>query len=103
MIGLVAGYSGQIKRAPYVEFTFYGWVVAALSGETVPSAHLRAGIRHLRGSVTDGGPYGGLCYMGLCQECVVQVDGVHIESFRLPVSDGLSVLSLSCPADGRFR
>lgn len=94
MIRLVPDQSGLIERTPSVEFTFDGRVVMAHKGETVLTALMQAGIRHLRDAPTDGAPRGAFCCMGLCQECLVQVDGLRIESCRQTVSGGLTVQSL---------
>ncbi len=76
-----------------IEFTFDGKPVVGLSGDTVAVALLAAGIRTLRQGAEGGGPRGLFCAMGVCQECVVVVDGANVESCRLPVSDGLDVRS----------
>jgi predicted molibdopterin-dependent oxidoreductase YjgC len=94
MIRLVPDQSALITRTDPVIFTFDGHPVAAHSGETVLAALTRAGIHHLRDAPNDDAPRGGFCCMGLCQECVVQIDGLRVESCRQQVSDGLSVLSL---------
>lgn len=100
MIRLVPDHSGLIKRAPLVKFHFDGRVVAGHAGETVLAALLRAGIKHLRDAPADGAPRGAFCCMGLCQECLVQVDGVSVESCRQTVFEGLNVQSLRRHLDG---
>jgi predicted molibdopterin-dependent oxidoreductase YjgC len=100
MIQLVPNQSHLIERTPLVEFTFDGKVIAAHSGETVLSALLRAGIKNLRDAPTDGAPRGAFCCMGLCQECLVQIDGLNIESCRKTVTDGLIVRSIRRSNDG---
>jgi predicted molibdopterin-dependent oxidoreductase YjgC len=99
MIRLVPDQSGLIARTDLVTFTFDGQSFVGHSGETVLSALIRGGVRHLRDAPTDGAPRGAFCCMGLCQECVVQVGGVHIESCRQIVSGGLAVESLRRTAD----
>lgn len=76
-----------------IEFTFDGEPVTGLAGDTVAVALLAAGIRTLRQGAEGGGSRGMFCAMGVCQECVVVVDGANIEACRLPVSDGLDVRS----------
>ena len=39
-------------------------------------------------------PRGMFCYMGVCQECVVLVDGKRETSCSYPVAEGLSVTLL---------
>ena len=91
MIRLVPNQSGAIQRAPRLEFLFDGQPVQAHQGETVLAALMRAGTKHLRNAPTDGSPRGAFCCMGLCQECVVLVDGTIVESCRQLVADGLVV------------
>lgn len=74
-----------------VTIQFDGRPVAALEGESVAAALWAAGISLLRYAPNDGGARGPFCMMGLCQECVVEVDGQAVESCRLKVSDGLKV------------
>lgn len=95
MIRLVPDQSGSIQRAPFVEFTFNGQAISGHMGETVFTALTRAGVLHLRNAPEDGAPRGAFCCMGLCQECVVEIAGVSVESCREPVSEGLVVLSLT--------
>lgn len=91
MIRLVPNQSGDVQRAPCLEFLFDGQLIVAHQGETVLAALMRAGIKHLRDAPADGSPRGAFCCMGLCQECVVLVDGNTVESCRQLVSDGLIV------------
>ena len=100
MIRLVPDQSGQIGRSDPVTFSFDGRPVVAHAGETVLSALMRAGIRHLRDAPEDGAPRGAFCGMGLCQECVVQIGERRVESCRQVVSGGLSVQSLRLSRDG---
>lgn len=94
MIRLIPDHSGRIRRAAEVSFTFDGAPVAAHAGESVAVALLRAGHLHLRDAPEDGAARGAFCCMGLCQECVVQVNGAVVESCRQPVEAGLAVSSL---------
>ena len=94
MFQLAPNHQDDIVRAAKVSFTFDGKSFLAHEGETLAAALLRAKLLHLRDAPADGAPRGVFCCMGLCQECVVQVDGKTIESCRLPVSQGLHVSSL---------
>ena len=56
------------------EFTFDGAPVPARSGQTVAAALLAAGIRKFR--KTDSGQDRGVfCGMGICQDCLVEIEG----------------------------
>ena len=45
----------------------------------------------LRINRDDGGPRGAFCFMGVCQECIVLIDGRQTEACRTLVHDGLVV------------
>ena len=94
MIRLVPDQSAQIKRAPEVTFTFDDAVVSAHAGESLAAALIRSGHMHLRDAPEDGAPRGAFCLMGLCQECVLLLDGARVEGCRTIVQDGMAVTSL---------
>jgi aerobic-type carbon monoxide dehydrogenase small subunit (CoxS/CutS family) len=56
-----------------------------------------AGIRRLRGS-PGGAPRGLFCGMGVCQECVVEVEGATLPACQTRVADGMVVRLLDDPA-----
>lgn len=93
MIRLVPDQSGEIARKPTVTFAYNTLPVSGYDGETLATALLRAGLVHLRNAPEDNAPRGVFCAMGLCQECVVQINGAKIESCRATVSEGLNVFS----------
>ncbi len=70
-----------------------GRPVEAHAGESLAAALLAAGIRMLRRSPRDGAPRGAFCWMGLCQECTVTVEGVRRPACRVEARDGLVVRS----------
>ena len=93
MIRLVPNQSAKIQRSAKVYFTFDAQRIEAHDGETVAIALLRAGHLILRRDPANSEPRGMFCCMGLCQECVVRIGGVNVESCRQTVSDGLVVCS----------
>ena len=74
-----------------MRFTFEGTPMRAFAGESVAAALLASGIRSLR--TTPGGePRGLFCGMGVCFDCLVEIDGVPYQrACRLTVKDGMSV------------
>ena len=56
-------------------FTFEGQPVAGRNGQSLAAALTAAGIRALR-ETADGRHRGIFCGMGVCQDCLVEVDGV---------------------------
>lgn len=94
MIRLVPDHSARIERAPEVSFTFDGVRLTGHAGESLAAALMRSGYLHLRDAPEDGAARGAFCLMGLCQECVVELDGSRVESCRVELRDGLNVTSL---------
>jgi predicted molibdopterin-dependent oxidoreductase YjgC len=68
-----------------------GRAVRAQAGQSLAAALLAAGIVALRESPRAGDPRGAFCFMGVCQECVVRVDGRAAQACLVRVSDGLAV------------
>ena len=81
-------------RTRTVSFRFDGETLSASEGETLAAALYAQGRRTLRISRDDGGPRGAFCFMGVCQECVVSIDGRLTEACRTPVREGLVVESM---------
>ncbi len=77
-----------------VSFRFDGELLTAREGETLAAALYAQGRRTLRMSRDDSGPRGAFCFMGVCQECVVSIDGRLTEACRTPVHNGLVVESV---------
>lgn len=67
-------------------------VVQAFEGETLIAALAAAGFITLRHSPTAGTPRGAFCLMGVCQECLVHVDGVPVTACLDPVREGMVVV-----------
>lgn len=74
-----------------VAFRWNGAEIRCRAGETVAVALLCAGRLDVRRSPRTGGPRGAFCMMGVCQECVVRVDGVLRQACLTPVEDGMRV------------
>lgn len=78
-------------RGAAVTIRVDGRDVPAFAGESLAAALLAAGILHLRDSPRAGAPRGALCFMGVCQECVVQVDDATAQACLVPVRQGMTV------------
>ena len=65
------------------------------AGETIATALLCAGQLDLRRSPRAGGARGVYCMMGVCQECLIRVDGVVRQACLTPVEDGMRVERLA--------
>jgi predicted molibdopterin-dependent oxidoreductase YjgC len=75
-----------------VAITVDGKAVRASSGDTVAAALLSAGIDHCRTTPVTGAPRAPYCLMGVCFDCLAEVDGVaSVQTCLTPVRDGMRV------------
>lgn len=82
---------GGAERGEVIRFTVDGRSVTARTGETVAAALLAAGQRQLRTSPRREEPRGALCFMGICQECLVIADGIPVQACLEAARDGMVV------------
>ncbi|MFV0665713.1 (2Fe-2S)-binding protein [Denitromonas sp.] len=69
-----------------------GHQVAAREGEPLAAALLKAAVTPMRHSVVSGAPRAPYCMMGVCFECLVEVDGVpNVQACMTPVRAGMTV------------
>ncbi len=79
-------------RARAVTIRVDGQPVAARAGDTVAAALFAAGIDRCRTSAVGGAPRGPYCMMGVCFDCLVEIDGVgNRQGCLVPVQDGMVV------------
>lgn len=75
-----------------VVLTVDGRTVEAREGDTVALALMKAGIAAMRRTPATGEPRAPLCLMGVCFECLVDIDGVrNRQSCMVRVRDGMVV------------
>lgn len=74
-----------------VHLTVDGAPLIADEGRSVASALMAAGIYRFRASPNGGLPRGAFCMIGICQECVVTIDGEVRQACQVAVRDGLSI------------
>lgn len=86
---------GAAADAVPIDFFFDGRRVTACAGDTVAAALWAAGIRQLRTSPRAGEPRGMFCAMGVCQECVVLINGQRRTGCQVVVSAQLQVQSVA--------
>lgn len=58
---------------------------------SVAAALLAIGIRALRSSPRAGAARGAFCMMGICQECLVRIDGVRRQACMVEVQANSSI------------
>ena len=69
-----------------------GRELQARSGDTVAMALLKAGIGHLRETPVSGEPRAPLCLMGVCFDCLVQVNGQpNVQACMVRVAEGMDI------------
>jgi predicted molibdopterin-dependent oxidoreductase YjgC len=80
------------KAAVSLRFEFEGRMIEAVSGESLAAALLAAGISPLRETPVSGAPRAPYCMMGVCFDCLVEVDGVpNRQACLMQVGDGMVV------------
>ena len=82
--------TGTVRPAP-VPFTFEGRALHAPAGEALVAALLVAGIVRLGEGHDQARPYAALCMMGVCQQCLVRVDGRLAQACLTPICAGMVV------------
>ncbi|MCG7601131.1 (2Fe-2S)-binding protein [Halomonas sp. McH1-25] len=77
-----------------VTITFDDLTVTAREGETVAAALLAAGMRNCRTTPVSESPRAPYCMMGVCFECLMEVDGVpNVQACQMLVREGMQVRS----------
>jgi succinate dehydrogenase/fumarate reductase-like Fe-S protein len=83
---------GVQRGAPFA-IRFDDAEIPAYEGESVAAALWAAGIRTWPGATERPPARTFFCAMGICQQCVVWIDGAQAEACRTPASPGLDVRS----------
>jgi D-hydroxyproline dehydrogenase subunit gamma len=75
-----------------VTVTIDGQQVAMREGDSVAAAVLLAGHRIYRTTIVDEAPRAPFCMMGICFDCLVEVDGIpNRQGCLLPVREGMRI------------
>ena len=84
--------TGVVERGLALHILVDGRHVAAYKGESIAAALFAAGVRITRWTARAGEPRGYFCGMGVCQDCLVTVDGLpNVRACMTPVREGLRV------------
>ncbi len=76
-----------------VQIEFEGASLSVPAGVSLAAALLLSGVTHTRESAVSGRPGAPFCMMGVCFECLVEVDGqANCQACLLPVRAGMRVL-----------
>ena len=87
----------HVTRGRRVTVVFDGREVEAYEGETIGMALWAAGTRAIRASSQAGEPRGMFCAMGICYECLVDLDGRPVRACMQPVVGPRMVVSSRGP------
>ena len=81
------------KDSQTVNIVFEGNVIQVPETITVAAAVLsQAGKRHIRCSAVSGQDRAPYCFMGVCHECLVEIDGVpNQQACLIEVKDGMKI------------
>ena len=75
-----------------IAFTIDGKSAQAFAGDTVAAALLAAGLDHCRTTPVSGAKRAPYCMMGVCFECLVNIDGIgNRQACLIPVQAGMRV------------
>jgi len=85
----------------WVEVRIDGASARVREGESVAAALLAAGIRSCRTTSVSGAPRAPYCMMGVCFECLVEIDGVpNRQSCQIAVEEGMQICRQQGTAQG---
>jgi predicted molibdopterin-dependent oxidoreductase YjgC len=83
-----------IERGVALGIVVDGAEVRAYEGESIAAALVASGRRFMRWTARTGELRGYFCGMGVCQDCLVTVDGLpNVRACVTPVRDGMRVES----------
>ena len=75
-----------------IRFEYEGRTIIARSGDSVAAALLAAGEITLRATPISGAPRAPYCMMGICFECLMEIDGVgNRQACLTPIIEGMRV------------
>jgi predicted molibdopterin-dependent oxidoreductase YjgC len=75
-----------------IRFTFDSQPMVGRAGDSVAAALLAAGIGKFRETPVSGSPRAPWCMMGVCFECLVEIDGIASrQACMIPVAEGMQV------------
>ncbi|SMF77076.1 2Fe-2S iron-sulfur cluster binding domain-containing protein [Tistlia consotensis] len=85
---------GGSGAAGPVRFTFDGREMTGRAGDSLAAALLANGVLQFRESAVSRQPRGPFCLMGVCFECLVEIDGVaNWQACMVPLAEGMTVRS----------
>lgn len=84
---------------PSIELSFDGVSISGFEGESLAACLMANGFRNFR-TTKSGAARGVFCGMGVCSDCLVEVDGCHnLNACMTPVTEGMNVKSQVDPVE----
>ena len=78
--------------AEAIRFDYEGRAITARPGDTVAAALIAAGETAQRTTAVSGSPRAPYCMMGVCFECLMEIDGVgNRQACLTPATEGMQV------------
>jgi D-hydroxyproline dehydrogenase subunit gamma len=75
-----------------VRFSYEGRDIEGRSGDSVAAALLSAGVTDLRATPASGALRAPYCMMGVCFDCLIEIDGVgNRQACLIPIAEGMQV------------
>lgn len=85
----------------WLEIQIDGQTTRAREGESVAAALLASGVRSCRTTAISGEPRAPYCMMGVCFECLVEIDGVpNRQACQVTVQEGMQIRRQNGTAEG---
>ncbi len=91
MKGVPRRLTKRIVRGRAVTLEVDAKPVVAYQGETIAAALLASGRRTFRHTIARGEPRGLFCGIGVCFDCLVNVDGANVRACITSVRDGMVI------------
>jgi predicted molibdopterin-dependent oxidoreductase YjgC len=96
--------TSEIRTARTVRLTFNDQHLNVPAGVTVAAALLMSGVSRFRATPVSESPRAPYCMMGVCFECLVEIDGVpNRQSCLVQVAEGMRIRSQEGARDLMFQ
>jgi predicted molibdopterin-dependent oxidoreductase YjgC len=90
--------------AAKIDITFNGTSLSVLSGRSVAAALLAAGVQRFRTTPVSASPRAPYCMMGICFECLIEIDGVaNRQACLVEVREGMQIRTQEGARDWNIR
>lgn len=97
LIPMRALYANDFEAAETINFEFEGRALAALPGDSIAAALTSYGVVDFR-FTQDGASRGIFCGMGICQDCLVEIDGIpNQRACMVKAKEGMQISRQSFP------